>query len=312
MPGESKRKMTMLNGFWNRTRAALAAGLLLAAMGTAPSLAQAVRVMVNGEPITDNQVAQRVRLLALEGNNAGTNAAISQLVDEALMVQEAKRMGVTVGAAEIDTAYLQVARNIKVSKEVLDQMLQRQGVGIETLRDRLEASIAWNSVVENAVAPQVQISDLELDQQAAARVQASESFDYILKEIIFIAPGGQGASGRVGQANSYRSAFAGCDSAVELSLNYTDAAVVDVGRRHATQLPDAIAAELAGMNVGGITKPRVTDRGVSMLAVCEKAQANDLTFIKGEIRREAGAGAMESAADKYLADLRARAKIVYN
>lgn len=302
----------MANGFWKRTAAAVATGLMLAAMTAAPSFAQAVRVTVNGEPITDSAVAQRVRLFSIEGNNSGSNGAIKQLIDEALMIQEAERLGITVSSAQIDGAYLQVARNIKVSRERLDQILTQAGVNPQTLRDRLEASIAWNAVVEQAVVPNVQISELELDQQAAARLDPSMSFDYILKEIIFIAPGGQGAGGRTAQANQYRANFSGCDTAVELSLAYTDAAVVDVGRRHATQLPDAIANELAGLNVGGITRPRVTDQGVSMLAICEKAQADDLTFIKGEIRQEAGQDAMKGQAEEYLADLRERASIIYN
>ena len=117
---------------------------------------------------------------------------------------------------------------------------------------------------------------------------------------------------RSGQANNYRSKFAGCDTAVDLSLAYTDAAVIDVGRRHATQLPEAIAKELAGLNVGGITKPRVVESGVSMLAVCEKTQAEDLTFIKGDLRAEQGNEALQGQVEKYLADLRARAKIIYN
>jgi len=302
----------MANGFWKRAAAALATGLMLTAFAAAPTVAQAVRVTVNGDPITDNDVAQRVRLFSIEGNKSGTSGAIDQLIDEALMIQEAERLGVTVSPAQIDGAYLQVARNIRVSKERLDQILQQAGVSTQTLRDRLEASIAWNAVVENAVVPNVRISDLELDQRAAAELDPNMSFDYILKEIIFVAPGGQGASGRTAQANRYRQSFSGCDSAVELSLAYTDAAVVDVGRRHATQLPEAIAQELAGLNVGGITRPRVTEQGVSMLAVCEKAQANDLTFLKNEIRQEAGRSAMEAQADEYLASLRQRASIIRN
>src|SRR5690606_4322806 len=118
------------------------------------------------------------------------------------------------------------------------QMLTQSGVNPETLRDRLRSAIAWAGVTESAIMPQVQISDLELDQRAAGQVAAYQSFDYILKEVIFI---GQGSGARTGQANRYRSSFAGCDSAVDLSLAYTDAAVIDVGRRHATQMPDAIA-----------------------------------------------------------------------
>ncbi|MDB5535248.1 MAG: peptidylprolyl isomerase, partial [Devosia sp.] len=132
------------------------------------------------------------------------------------------------------------------------------------------------------------------------------------KEVIFVAPGGQGAGARTAQANRYRSAFAGCDSAVNLSLNYTDVAVIDVGRRNATQLPEAVAKELAGLNVGGIGKPRTTDTGVSMLAICEKTPAEDLTFIKGQMQQEAGGAALSGKVTEYLANLRKQAKIIYN
>ncbi len=299
----------MTNGSWGRTVSALVVGIVLSMAAAMPGLAQSVKVTVDGTPITDLQISQRVKLFALEGNSGGTKGATEQLIDEAMQLSEAKRLGVTVTNAQIDDAFLQIARNLKMSTENLRQLLQQRGINIETLKDRLRAAIAWNAVTETAIMPQVQISELDLDQQAATKVQPYQSFDYILKEIIFV---GQGSSGRTGQANQYRSGFAGCDTAVDRSLNYTDAAVIDVGRRHATQLPEAIAKELAGLNVGGITKPRVVENGVSMLAVCEKAQAEDLTFIKSELRNEAGDSALGGQTAKYLEDLRKRTKIIYN
>ena len=296
---------------FGRAAAAAMVGLVLTVAMAAPSLAATV-VTVNGTPITDTQVDQRLRLFSMEGNKTGRKGATDQLIDEALQMEEAKRLGITVSNAQVDEGLQQVSRNIKISQDKLIQMLQQNGVGIETLRDRLRAAIAWNAVSEQAIMPQVQISDLELDQKAASQVAAFQTYDYILKEIIFVAPGGQGAGGRTAQANRYRSSFAGCDSAVQLSLSYTDAAVIDVGRRHATQLPEAIAKELAGLNVGGITKPRVVDTGVSMLAVCQKTQAEDLTFIKGNLEAEAGTSALQQQTTNYLADLRSRAKIIYD
>ena len=294
---------------WGRAAGAMIIGVVLSLAAALPATAQSVRVTVNGTPITDLQVAARVKLFALEGNNGGSRGATEQLINEALQVEEAKRLGVTVSNAQIDEALLQIARNMNVSQDKLVALLQQGGVSTETLRDRLRAAIAWNAVTERAIMPQVQISELALDQQAEGRLQAFQTFDYILKEVIFV---GAGSSARSGQANNYRSKFAGCDTAVDLSLAYTDAAVIDVGRRHATQLPEAIAKELAGLNVGGITKPRVVEQGVSMLAVCEKTQAEDLTFIKGDLRAEQGNQALEGEVEKYLADLRARAKIIYN
>lgn len=299
----------MTKTIWGRAASAMIMGVVLSLAVALPAMAQNVRVTVNGTPITDLQIAARVKLFALEGNSGGSRGATEQLIDEALQVAEAKRLGITVSNAQIDDALLQIARNMNVSQDRLVAMLQQGGVSTETLKDRLRAAIAWNGITERAIMPQVQISDLALDQQAATQLQDFQTFDYILKEIIFV---GAGSSGRSGQANAYRAKFAGCDTAVDVSLGFTDAAVIDVGRRHATQLPEAVAKELAGLNVGGITKPRVVETGVSMLAVCEKAQAQDLTFIKGDLRAEQGNQALEGEVSNYLANLRANAKIIYN
>lgn len=299
----------MARALWGRAIGALVVGAVLSLAAAMPVLAQSVRVTVNGTPITDSQIAQRVKLFALEGNNGGQRGATEQLITEAIQMAEAKRLGINVSNAQVDDAFLQIARNINVSQDKLVQMLQQGGINMDTLKDRLRAAIAWNAVTEQAIMPNVQISDLDLDQQAASQLQAWQGFDYILKEIIFV---GQGSSNRSGQANNYRSKFSGCDTAVDLSLGYTDAAVIDVGRRHATQMPEAIAKELAGLNVGGITKPRVIETGVSMLAICEKTQAEDLTFIKGDLRAEAGNNALEGQVSSYLENLRKSAKIIYN
>lgn len=293
----------------SRTAGAMLMGAMLLLAPAMPAMAQSTQVTVNGTPITDFQVAQRQRLFALEGNSGGAKGALEQLIDEAIQIAEAKRIGVTVSNAQIDEAMLQIARNMKISQDRLVATLQQGGVGMETLRDRLRAAIAWNAVTEQVIMPQVQISELQLDQEAANKVQEYQTFDYILKEVIFV---GSGSSGRSGQANNYRSKFSGCDTAVDLSLGFTDAAVIDVGRRHATQLPEAVAKELAGLNVGGITKPRVVETGVSMLAICEKTQAEDLTFIKSDLRAEQGNDALGGQVKDYLAELRSRAKIIYN
>jgi peptidyl-prolyl cis-trans isomerase SurA len=49
-----------------------------------------------------------------------------------------------------------------------------------------------------------------------------------------------------------------------------------------------------------------------MLAVCEKTQAEDLTFIKGDLRAEAGNDALAGQVTDYMANLRKSAKIIYN
>lgn len=297
----------MAMNFLGRAASAVIVGAVLTMGAAMPAVAQNVRATVNGTPITDMQVAQRQRLFQMEGNSGGSAGALKQLVDEAIQMSEAKRIGITVSNTQVDEAKQQIARNMNLSQDRLIAMLQQGGVGMETLEDRLRAAIAWNAITEQVIMPQVQISELQLDQEAASKVQDYQSFDYILKEVIFV-----GGAGRSGQANSYRSKFSGCDTAVDLSLGFTDAAVIEVGRRHATQMPEAIAKELAGLNVGGITKPRAVQTGLSMLAVCEKTQAEDLTFIKSDLRAEQGNSELTGQVQAYLEKLRAEAKIIYN
>lgn len=276
--------------------------LLLAAVP-----AQAANVVtVNGTPITDVQLAQRLALHKIEGKSNRTNA-LNELINEALQIQEATRIGYTVSETEVDDAVLDVARQIKVSASNLNKILTDNGVPMSTLRDRLRANIAWSRVTQQIVSTRVNVSEADIDAKAKTELTAANSFDYILKEVLFI---GGNASARTAQANKYRSAFKGCDSAVQLSLNYTDAAVRDIGRRHATQFPDALANELAKLNVGGITKPRVVESGVSMLAVCAKESSEDTTYIANNIRQETGTAGMKAEADKYLAELKAKAQIV--
>jgi peptidyl-prolyl cis-trans isomerase SurA len=263
-------------------------------------------VTVNGQPISDVQVAQRLALHKIEGKNNRT-AALNELIDEALQIQEAERLGFTVSEGDIDDAVLDVARQIKVSASNLAQILTDNGVPMSTLRSRLKANIAWAKVTQAVVSSRVQVSEADIDAQARQKLTAANSFDYILKEVLFI---GSNASKRTAEANQYKKSFRGCDTAVELSLSYTDAAVRDIGRRHATQFPDALADELSKLNVGGITKPRVVEGGVSMLAVCAKSTSEDTTYIANNIRQDTGTKGMQAEASKYLAEIKAKAQII--
>jgi len=275
-----------------------------------------IKITVNEVPITNLQISNRAKLLQLErrggSNSARNRMAREELIDEALKIQEATRLNQIPGENEVSNAYANIAQNMRISSDNLNRVLRENGVNPDTLKDRLRASIAWGNVVRGTIASRVQISDVELEARAAAQTSEADGFDYILKEILFIIPRGSGISNsrRTAEANRYRRAFNGCDSAVELSLSYKDAAVIDLGRRHATQLPDAISSQLARLDVGGITAPRVVENGVSMLAICSKTVARDLSFVTNEIRQEVGTDLLQVEADKYLAELRAKASIV--
>ncbi len=295
---------------------ALAIGLMLVVLVPLGANADAIKITVNETPITDTQISQRAKLLQLErrGSSASArlNMAREELIDEALKFQEGERLGLNITERDVDDALLNVARNMRISSDNLNRILTQNGVNPSTLRSRLRANITWGQIVRSVVSSRIEFSEVDLEQRAVEQLTETDNIDYILKEILFIIPQGSNISSarRTAQARQYRQSFQGCDSAVELSLSYTDAAVLDMGRRHATQLPDAIADELAQLNVGQLTAPRVVANGVSMLAVCSKTVARDVSFVTNEIRQEVGTEKLGEEAEKYLAELREKASIV--
>jgi peptidyl-prolyl cis-trans isomerase SurA len=277
-----------------------------------PVLAAGVRVTVDGTPISDLQIQQRAKLMALEHRTGNLQkAAEDELINGILEEEDAKRYGVSISDSDVDTAFTSMAQGLRISSDKLTQVLVANGVGAQTLKDRIRATLAFNKVTQNVLAPRVTISEAALSKEARSKLTTVQSYDYILKEVLFLAHKGQSPAARMGDAQRYRARFKGCDSAVPLSQSFTDAAVTDIGRRNAMQLDPKIATELGGLSVGGITHPLVQQGGVSMLAICQKDQSNDLTFLTNQLRAQQGNDQLKDETDKYLANLKAKAVIVY-
>src|SRR6516162_10665247 len=79
------------------------AAAAVAAPPLVPALAQQVVVVVNGDPITAIDVAQRTKLLALSTHrNPERQEVVDNLIDEKLKLQIAKRFKLEVTDAEVD------------------------------------------------------------------------------------------------------------------------------------------------------------------------------------------------------------------
>ena len=59
-------------------------------------------------------------------------------------------------------------------------------------------------------------------------------------------------------------------------------------------------------------KTKLLVSAAALALVAGSAQAQDLTFVKDEVRAEVGNDSMQKQVDDYLANLRKSAKIIYN
>ena len=87
--------------------------------------------MVNGEPITALDIEQRSKLTQLSTQKTpARQEVIDELITEKLKVREAKRFGLEVCNAEVDSAFAAMASRMRLTPEQLTQQLAKSGINV--------------------------------------------------------------------------------------------------------------------------------------------------------------------------------------
>lgn len=291
-----------------------------AVLGPLPAVAQsAIKVLVNGQPITTYDIRNRAQLLRLtSGGRAGEKQAIDELIEENLKLQEAKARGVDISEAEVDQAFATVASRTKLPPAQFSAALRQAGVDPDTLKERIRAEIAWGRVVRARFRATVEISESEVAKAVAGQAdkEAEQEMisEYMLQPIIFVVPakGGEGvASQQQRQALAFRSRFQGCDSALQVAKDFKGVVVKPTVRREETDLSDAMRKALAPLDVGDISPPERVSEGVQLLGICRKLAVPGQTKATEEARAELSNEQGQLLARRYLRDLRSDAVIDY-
>jgi parvulin-like peptidyl-prolyl isomerase len=87
-----------------------------------------------------------VRALLDAGAAATGKEALDRLIEERLIEQDCKRIGITVQPEEIDAAVKDVVESAKISQDELRGELKRRGMGMDAYRERLRVqllSLKW-------------------------------------------------------------------------------------------------------------------------------------------------------------------------
>lgn len=115
-----------------------------------------IAATVNGQPISRIAV---IRELERQGGKQALNA----IVTKNLILQEAKKQGVTVSQEDIDKELKRIEENIKRQGQTLDQALMLQGMTKENLVDQ----IRLQKMIEKIVGKDIKVADKEVDDYIA-------------------------------------------------------------------------------------------------------------------------------------------------
>lgn len=294
----------------------MAAACFIAAVA-APTAARAQRVLlkVNGEIITDYDVAQRTKFDMLANHKVPPREEIiEELIDDKLKAQIARRYKIDLTQKDVDQQYAEMARRMHLTPDQLTQQLAKGGVDAKTFKAKILADMSWQYIIRGKFQ-----SDLQPDEQSINREVESEKkgaaqevgYDYTLRPILFLVPSGNTAmmEERRKDADALRARFASCDSGLAAARAQHDVIIREPITKNSSDLVPALREILDKTGLGHLTPPEVTQQGVELFALCEKKVTKSETPEKRAAREKIFAREFEAKSKAYLGELRRQAMI---
>ncbi|MAF30259.1 MAG: peptidylprolyl isomerase [Croceicoccus sp.] len=235
---------------------------------------------VNGEIITQTDIDHRVAWIEATTQRTLTpqerEQVVQQLVDELIQIQNAREAEITITAEEVTQMYDRYAqRELGVTAKELDDLTRSVGSSPQSLHRLLLAQAAWQQLLRRNVAPMVNVSAREVNEQIERMKADKGTNEYRLGEIYVAAPaGGDAQVEQRMQAIMEQLKETGdfAATAAQYSQASTAARGGDLGFVRLDRLPPELASVVPQMEVGQLQGPIPCCGGYSILYMRDKRQ----------------------------------------
>lgn len=259
--------------------------------------------LVNSEPVTNNEVRQR--LLRVEQQYAQRGGALppretlarqvlEQLVTERAQLQRAAELGIRVDEAALAQAEMTIAAQNQLELEEFRRRVASDGMDINRFRNELRSQLLLQRLQEREVEARVTVTEADIDD--FLREQNSGDLGKLelnLAHVLILVPEGTSPA-RVNELQARAQmvadrARAGGDFAA-LAREFSGAAERvnggEFGWRTADRLPSLFVDATRALPAGGIAGPLRSAAGFHVLKVLEKRQAgpSDVSLIQTRSR----------------------------
>lgn len=266
--------------------------LALGLTGVARAQSEAIVAVVNGDPITGNDVDNRVRLFALTTSMPMTPDVLArlrpqiakQLTDEKLRFQEVERRHIVVSDQDIADAIREIEQRNNLPAGGLRDRLGGQGVSYRTLVDQIRAQIGWSRVLRQALGERARVAEADVDAQMKRIESQKNQPEYRYSEIFLPIdqPSAAADARRFADAVIARLRGGAAFPVVAAQFSQSQNALQggDEGWQHADQMDRAVADVIARMPVGAISNTIAVPGGLAIVSLRGKRLAgNDVAEI---------------------------------
>ncbi len=255
-----------------------------------------IAVVVNQEVVTAGEIDRRVqRAIAAAGPDAKLppmaelrRQATDALIDERVMISNARDSGMRVDDAEVDRAVQSIAAQNQISLETLRQRLIAEGTDYTRFRANVRDQIMIERLREREVYQRIKISDEDIDKYLAQqRAATTGDVPTDMAQILITVPEGADAATVAARRALAEAALARvrrgepfADVAREVSEDGNRKAGGEIGLRPASRLPDVFIEATKDLKDGEIAPHLLrTGAGFHVLKLIERkvAQVGHIT-----------------------------------
>ncbi|MDU6749783.1 MAG: SurA N-terminal domain-containing protein, partial [Bradyrhizobium sp.] len=281
--------------------------------------AQSIVVMVNGDPITDYDIEQRMKLNFLSTRKQQSRQeVINELIDDKVKIKEGKKFGVEPTASDVDQSFAGMGSRMRLNAEQLTKSLESQGVRPETLKARIKAEIVWTSLVRGRYKERLLVSDKDVAAAVAAAGgdsdQQGQAFEYKMQPIVLIVSNSSNQAvmeARHKEAEALRARVQTCADANNVFKTTANAVIKEIVVKTSADIPPNLRKLLDDTPIGHLTPPEATKQGIQMVALCARTPTTVDTPKKRQIREEMYTKKYEATSKAYLQEVRKAAMIEY-
>src|SRR5262245_11059698 len=177
----------------------LTTALVALALGIAPAAvtqarAQNAVVVVNGDPVTNFDIEQRMKLIGISGDKtASRQDALEELINDRVKIKEGKKFSIDPSKSDVETQYAGMAARMRMTSDQLDKLLEGKGIRPDTLKARLKAEYVWSSLVRGRYGQSLLVGEKDVASAIQVKGDGKEqtgSFEYKMRPVVLFVPHG--------------------------------------------------------------------------------------------------------------------------
>ena len=244
---------------------------------------QRVLAVVGDQPITDYDVRQRLQLNAALGYpTQGTDqqqhkVVLEELIDEVIKRSEAKKYKTAPDDKQVDAAIDRMAVRMGSNRETLESKLKAKGIGIQTLKNQVAATLGFNWLLTSKFQVDVKVGPAEVDRRLATigsdpRLKPVQVYD--LMEITLPVDSTSQANtdqvmyARAIEASQIAKRFKGCGTAHKAIAGIYNVKISKTIQAPGENLPGPMKAALDRVGTGHVIGPMRSKQGIQLIAYC--------------------------------------------